>query len=130
MKIINEMVVRAVLAFGLIGMSQAVLAEQRVLNADEVAAMFSDKTVWGEHAFKEKKTMSYFSADGSFTGKQLDINETTKGKWSVYKKGRLFLERGGDNLCRKVVDDGGVIKKYKKKKHVFTYTKFEDGNKL
>ena len=127
MKIMNEMVVRAVLACGLIGMSQVVLAEQRTLTGDEVTAMFSDKTVWGEHAFKDKKTIGYFAADGSL----LKNKKESKGKWSVDKKGRLCIKKGGEKKCTKIVDDGGVIKKYNKKnKHVYTYTKFEDGNKL
>ena len=36
------------------GRSSDHLAEERVLTGDEVTAMFSDKTVWGEHAFKDK----------------------------------------------------------------------------
>ena len=132
MRIMNEMVVRFVLVFGLPGMSQVVLAEQRVLKAGEVTAMFSDKTVWGEHAFKDKKTIGYFAADGSFTGRNLaKKNKKSNGKWSVDKKGRLCLKKGGgEKKCRKLVDDDGVIKKYNDKKHVYTYTNFEDGNKL
>ena len=74
--------------------------------------------------------MSYFAADGNFNGKRLDKDRKSTGKWSVNEKGFLCLERGGDTKCRKVVDDDGAIRKNKGDKHVFTYTKFEDGNKL
>lgn len=129
MRIINEMVVRSVLAYCILGISQVALAEQRVLNADEVTAMFSDKTVWGEHAFKPKKSIVYLSSDGTYKSRRLDVDETNEGKWSVNKKGELCMKNKKEK-CRKVVDEDGVIKKYKKKKHVWTYTKFEEGNNL
>jgi len=130
MKKMNKKFVSTLLVFGIMGFSNLTLAEERVLTGDEVTAMFSDKTVWGEHAIKGYKSISYFAADGSYNGKNLTKNKKSKGKWSVDEKGQLCLDRKGDNLCRKVVDDGGVIKKYKGSKHVFTYTKFEEGNKL
>ena len=129
MRKINKNFISIVLMFGLMGFSSLILAEERTLTGDEVTAMFSDKTVWGEHAVKDKKSISYFAADGSYSGKNLTKNTKSKGKWSVDKKGRLCIDKG-DKKCRKIVDDGGEIKKYKKKKHVYTYTKFEDGNKL
>jgi hypothetical protein len=124
----NKKLISAFLVFGIMGFSNFTLAEERDLTGGEVTAMFSDKTVWGENA--KKKTISYFAADGSFNGKNLDNNKASKGKWSVDKEGQLCLDRKGKNKCRKVVDDGGLIKKYKGSKHVFTYTKFEEGNKL
>ena len=125
MKKINRKLVSTLFVFVIMGFSNLTLAEAPTLTGDEVMAMFSDKTVWGEHAFKDRKSIAYFAADGSWTN-----SKKSTGKWSVDKKGRLCLERGGDNKCRKVVNDGGVIRKYNKKKHVYTYTKFEDGNKL
>ncbi|GAG69768.1 unnamed protein product [marine sediment metagenome] len=111
MKMLNKRIVFSALIFVLMGMSQVVLAEQRTLTGDEVTAMFSDKTVWGEHAIKDKQTVGYFAADGSFTGRNL-ANKNTKstGKWSVDKKGRLCLKKGGEKKkCTTVVDDGGEI---------------------
>ena len=52
MKMLNKRIIFAVLTFGLIGMSQVALAETRDLTKDEIIAMFSDKTVWGNHAKK------------------------------------------------------------------------------
>lgn len=109
---------------------QLSLAEQRVLNADEIMATFSGKTAWGHHAFKPKNNMVYYSPDGKFKGKRLDKNKAVQGEWSVDKKDRLCIHKDGDVWCRKIFDDDGVIKKYKKSKHVWTFTKFEDGNKL
>jgi hypothetical protein len=130
MEIKSEMVVRSVLAFGLIVISHVVQAEQRDLNADEVTVMFSGNTATGEHAFKKKKSMVYFSPDGTYKGKRLDKNTSRQGKWSVDDKAQLCMEKDGDTRCRRVVDDNGTIKKYKKNKHVWTFTKFEDGDKL
>lgn len=66
MKIINEIVVRAVLAFGLMGISQVALAETRDLTKDEIIVMFSGNTVWGNHAKKSRKNMVYYAPDGTF----------------------------------------------------------------
>lgn len=128
---INKKFISVVLMFGLMGFSSLTFAEERTLTGDEITAMFSDKTVSGHHAFKEKKTINYFSADGTFKRIRLDNDESAEGKWWVDGKNRLCKEKKGDKkTCRGIVDDNGTIKKFKKKKHVWTYTKFEDGNKL
>ena len=148
-----------VLASCLIGISQVALAEKRALSADEVTAMFSDKTVWGHHTNKPKKYMVYYSPDGTFKRKrivegstnqngiavvlsssqsgggiyktkQVDTNKIVQGKWSVDEKGRLCIKKK-KKKCRMIVDDNGVIKRYKESNnHVWTFTKFEDGDKF
>ena len=130
MKMLNKRIIFAVLTFGLIGMSQVALAETRDLTKDEIIAMFSDKTVWGNHAKKDRRNKVYFAPDGTFKSKRLDEKGGSEGKWSVDDKNRLCMEKNGDTRCRTVVDKNGKIIKYKGKKHVWNYTKFEDGNKL
>ena len=132
MRILNKMVVRSVLAFGLIGMSQVSIAEMRDLTKDEIIAMFSDKTVWGNHAKRNKRNKVYYAPDGTFKSKRLDEIESGEGKWYVNEENLLCKESGETHemKCRRVVDKNGKIKKYKDKKHVWNFTKFEDGNKL
>ena len=128
MKILYEKMVFAVLAFGLIGMSQVALAETRDLTKDEIIVMFSDKTVWGNHARKNRRNKVYYAPDGTFKGKRLDEIGGGEGKWYVDDANLLCIEKEGDTRCRRVVDKNGKIKKYKGKKHVWNYTKFKDGN--
>ena len=120
----------AILAFGFVGMSQPALAEQRDLNKDEIMAKFSDKTVSGHHATNDMKSITYFAADGTFKGKRLDKEGITEGKWTADDKNLLCRGKEGNRNCRRVVDDNGTIKIYNEKDHVWTYTKFENGNKL
>ena len=127
---INKKFISIVLMFGLMGFSSLTFAEKRTLTGDEVTAMFSDKTVWGNHAKKDNRNKVYFAPDGTFKSKRLDGSGGSEGKWSVDDENRLCMEKNGDTRCRTVVDKNGKIIKYKGKKHVWNYTKFEDGNKL
>lgn len=136
MKIINEMVIRAVLAFGLMGMSQVALAETRDLTKDEIMATFSDKTAWGKSTKRgkrnDKRVKVYYAPDGTFKSKRLDEREECEGKWYVNEENLLCKESVNCNemKCRRIVDKNGTIKKYKGYDHVGTFTKFKDGNKL
>jgi hypothetical protein len=137
MKMLNKRIFFAVLTFGLIGMSQVALAEMRDLTKNEIIAMFSGKTVWGEKANKGlmsvkrsiKRNMVYYAPDGTFKSKRLDEKESSEGKWYVNEENLLCKENiDGDMKCRRVVDKNGKIIKYKGKKHVSNLTKFKDGN--
>ena len=129
MKMLNKRIVFAVLTFGLMGTSQAVLAEMRDLTKDEIIAMFSGKTVWGKHARKDKRNMVYFAPDGSMKNKRLDERESYEGKWDVNEENRLCRENIDGNMkCFRVVDKNGKILLYKDLKHVWYFTKFKDGN--
>ena len=132
MKLLNKRIVFAVLAFGLIGTSQVALAEKRDLTKDEIIEMFSDKTVWGNHAEKGRRKEVYFAPDGTFRQRRYSKRDTwlNEGKWYVNDENLLCMEKNGETKCRRVVDKNGKIKIYKGKKHVWNYTKFKDGNKL
>jgi len=138
MKMLNKRIVFPVLTFGLIGMSQVALAEVRDLTKDEIIAMFSGKTVWGDKVDKGirsrsrsiKRNMVYYAPDGTFKSKRLDEKGAGEGKWYVNEENLLCKESGKKHKmkCRRVVDKNGKIKKYKDKKHVWNFTKFKDGN--
>ena len=138
MKILNKRIVIVVLALGLTGMSQVALAETRDLTKDEIIAMFSGKTVWGEIANKGlmsakrsiKRNMVYYAPDGTFKSKRLDEKESGEGKWYVNEENLLCKESGKTHKmkCRRVVDKNGKIKKYNGEKHVWNFSKFKDGN--
>jgi hypothetical protein len=130
MKIFYEKMFFVVLAFGLIGMSQVALAETRDLTKDEIIEMFSDKTVWGNHARKNKRDKVYFASDGTLKSEVYErhIDWESEGKWYVNDENQLCMEKEGDTRCLRVVDKNGKIIKYKGKKHVWNYTKFKDGN--
>ncbi|GMR05646.1 MAG: hypothetical protein BMS9Abin25_0221 [Gammaproteobacteria bacterium] len=130
MQLRDKRIIFAALTFGLIGINQVALAEMRDLTKDEIIEMFSGKTVWGNHARKNKRHMVYFSPDGTFKGKRLDKDGETEGKWYVDDENLLCKVKDGDTKCRRVVDKNGKIKKYKGKKKVWNYTKFKDGNCL
>ncbi len=130
MKAIYKKMALFALGSFLLASTQVALAEMRDLTKDEIMTTFSDKTVWGNHARKEKRTRVYFSPDGTYKSKRLDEKGSAEGKWSVNDNNQLCMERDGDTKCRRVVDKKGKIKKYKGKKHVWNYTKFKDGNQL
>jgi len=126
---INKKLVSALLVLGIMGFSNLTLAETRDLTEDEIVTMFSDKTAWGKHAKTDKSNKVYFAPDGTYKSKRLDKSGGSEGTWSV-DGSDLCVKKNGDTRCRKVVDKNGNIIKYKGKKHVWTYTKFEDGNQL
>ncbi len=130
MKTINKKIALSALVSFLLVTTQVALAEMRDLTKDEIMTMFSNKTVWGNHARNDKRAKVYFSADGTFTARRLDERGGSKGNWSVNDENQMCMERDGDTRCRRVVDKKGKIKKYKGKKHVWNYTKFKDGNQL
>ena len=127
----NKKLLSALLVSFLLSASQAALAGWEDMTAEEITAAFSGKTAWGNHAIKNRRNMVYFAPDGTFKGKRLDEKGSGEGKWSV-DGSNLCLEKEGDTRCRRCAQKkkNGKIRKYKGKKHVWTYTKFEDGNKL
>ena len=131
-------IIFSALTFGLIGTSQVALAEMRDLTKDEIIAMFSGKTVWGDKEPKvtrsfrlpAKRNKVYYAPDGTFKSKRLDEKGSGEGKWYVNEENLLCKESGKKHKmkCRRIVDKNGKIKKYKGKKHVWNFTKFKDGN--
>jgi len=127
----NKKLVSALLVSCLLVVSHTALAGWEDMTAEDITAAFSGKTAWGNHAIKDKRNMVYFAADGSWKSKRLNEKGGSEGKWSV-DGSNLCMEKEGDTRCRRCAQKkkDGKIRKYKGKKHVWTYTKFEDGNKL
>lgn len=132
MKMLLKTLVFCFISCGLITATQVVVAEERELSKDEVTALFSGKTATGNHPRKNRASTVYFAPDGAWKGKGMAGGKQVQnqGKWSVDGEGRLCMEKNGDTRCRRVVDDNGVIKKYKQDKLTWTYTKFEDGDQV
>lgn len=104
------------------------------MSKEELVSSFSGKTVYGKHAFKSKKGITWHSPDGKAVSRYAGEG-TLKGKWWVSKKnGKFCLERGGKKRCQWVVKQSdGTYFKYKQTKqgalkHIWTYTKVVDGN--
>jgi len=125
-----KIIVCSALAFGLTGMSQVALAEMRDLTKNEITETFSGKTVWSNHANKNRSSKTYYAPDGTLKNKRSKDIGTREGKWYVDDKNLLCKEYDGDTKCRRVVDKSGKLKMYKGKKHVGNYKKFKDGNCL
>jgi hypothetical protein len=101
------------------------------LTADEVKALITNKTAYGNQGFTKKKIDRYFDASGKSSGIR------GVGTWRVDNDGQLCQtgSAGSSEKCRAVKKDGDVYKKYliinkpnKPHKQVATYTKIVDGN--
>ncbi|MFP3874941.1 MAG: hypothetical protein ACLFV1_10860 [Thiohalophilus sp.] len=102
------------------------------LNADQVKALFSDKTVEYRHERLGFKFVVYHGPDGSLRGTR-DGEPMSELRWSVNEQGELCIAYGGKNRCQPIMKDNGIYKKYVagkdgKKKTVVTYQRFIDGN--
>jgi hypothetical protein len=101
------------------------------LSAEEVKSLFTNRTSSGHHAFKNEQGSRYFDESGKSSG------TTGTGTWRVNKEGMLCVSNDGNSneRCRHISKSGDKYKKYKIRKnvmkghkHVWTYTKIEDGN--
>jgi hypothetical protein len=109
-------------------------AEER-LNNEQIKSLFSGKTTYGQHAFKDNSGYMYRKEDGTFVAYRKTRGKVT-GTWSV--KDNMFCRKpdGRDFGCREVYDQGdGTFRFYvqpknliKPRKHVWTITKIVDGN--
>jgi len=102
------------------------------MSADEVKALVTGKTTIGHHAFKDSDGAGYFDASGKTYGKNRGL-----GTWRVKSDGAHCIKNDGSKKerCRYIKKDGDVYKRYvvkgdvmKSHKHVWTWTKIEDGN--
>jgi len=121
----------SIAAFCFLLVSPFVLADS-YLSADEVKTLLTGKTVIGHHAFKNQKGARYFDTSGITVG----LNKGP-GKWRVKSDGMRCVKNDGSTKekCRYIKKDGDEYKLYKAPnnvmkghKHVWTWTKIEDGN--
>ena len=102
------------------------------LTADQLTALFSDKTVESITAVKERVSLSYYASDGKM--RQTRNGQTRFGTWRVRADGRICLQMEQlREKCRIIVKKDGIYKKYivrKSGRHQNTvnYLKFWSGN--
>jgi len=102
------------------------------LNADQVKALFSDKTVEYQHERLGFKFIVYHAPDGSLRGTR-EGELMSELQWSVNERGELCIAYGGKKRCQPIMKENGVYKKYTvgkdgEKKTMVTYRRFIDGN--
>jgi len=104
------------------------------LNAAEVTALFSDKTVESVVVGSGRVSTTYYDPNGQV--RQLQNGQQRVGTWQVREDGRMCLdmEDGGDK-CRIIVKEGDTYRKYivklsGKHQHVIDYRSFRNGNPL
>ncbi|MDZ7661680.1 hypothetical protein [Thiohalophilus sp.] len=102
------------------------------LNADQVRALFSGKTIEYQHERLGFKFVVYHAPDGSLRGTR-EGQLMSELQWSVNEQGELCIAYGGKNRCQPIMKDNGVYKKYTvgkdgQKKTVVTYQRFIEGN--
>lgn len=102
------------------------------LTAEELTALFSDKTVESVTAVRGRVSLSYYSPTGEV--RQERNGRERFGQWRVTNSGRICLQMEQlPEKCRIVVKEGREYKKYIVRKngqhqHSVTYRKFVNGN--
>ncbi len=109
------------------------------LNAEQVKALFTDKTTYATHVRKDFDITTYFASDGTLISIRKGDEQWT-GKWRVESDGKHCIRLNDPysgvakiERCMIVKDDGGTYKRFKIKKngdlkHIITYKRFADGN--
>ena len=103
------------------------------LNAAQVTALFSGKTVESVLDSSGRVSLTYYNPNGQL--RQLQEGQLRNGQWRVRDDGRICLQFAGnsDDKCRIIVKEGTVYRKYIVKLNgqhqpVITYKSFRDGN--
>ena len=102
------------------------------LDAAEVTALFSEKTVESTLDENGRVRLTYYSPNGEL--RQQKKGEKRGGTWWVKQNGRICLQfEGGKKTCRVIVKEGSLYRKYIVKKDgnhqgIITYTSFRNGN--
>lgn len=107
---------------------------QGALQAEELVALFSNKTVYSVTAEAERESVSYYAPSGEIRQKRNGI--TRYGRWRVTDNHRICLQMEDlPEKCRIVVKENGGYRKYIVHKsgqhqHSVSYPRFEQGNPL
>jgi hypothetical protein len=110
-----------------IGLGASAFAAE-MMTGDEIAALISGNTTYGEHAWKDLHGYAYRSPDGTFVSRNFP-GGLIAGTWTV--KGDVYCEKRGDVYCHEIQDMGdGTYKHFAvgTGKHVATWTKITPGN--
>jgi len=112
--------------------SMAVPLPPGTLNAAEVTALFSGKTVESRLDETGRISLTYYNPDGRLH--QLQEGRIRNGSWRVKDNGRICLQmEQKSERCRIIVNEGTVYRKYVVKadgshQPIITYTSFRKGN--
>jgi len=110
----------------------ALPAGAETLNADQVKALFSDKTVEYQHEKLGFKFVVYHAPDGTLRGSR-NGQPMSELQWSVNDKGELCISYNQHNRCHPIRHADGAYQKYTRDKNgetkiLVTYRRFIDGN--
>jgi len=113
-------------------MMLAQTARAETLDAEQVKALFTDKTVEYQHERLGFDFVVYHAPDGSLRGTR-DGQPMGELQWSVNDQGELCIAYNQKKRCQPIMKDNGVYKKYTvgkdgQKTTVVTYRQFLDGN--
>lgn len=113
-----------------IGLSAQCLAADP-LDAQQVKALLSNKTLEATNEVRNVPLLTYFAADGQ--GAQRVGGGAARpraGKWRVDDKGRHCVKwEGQEETCHAIVPQGdGTYRRYDDSRHVVTIHKIHDGN--
>jgi hypothetical protein len=102
-----------------------------VLTEAQIRKLFSNKTVKGIHNSSGSKFKRYFGENG-YLAESRSGKEKRTGHWSASNEGLCLSWEDGQEKCRELIKEGGVVKQYKsdesgEKKLTVTYQKFKDG---
>lgn len=103
-----------------------------MLHADELTALFSDRTVLSRTVVKKRESTTYYHPGGGV--RQLRNGKRRFGHWRVTRDDRICLQmETSREKCRIVVKEGERYRKYVVKKDgnhqpTVDYVQFWDGN--
>ena len=99
------------------------------LNAEQLKALYSGKTVEATNMTNNVSFTNYLSPDGR-VAQVTKSGAKKKGTWRVDDSGKHCVQWEGDKeFCHTVVPQGdGTYKRYAGDKHVVTVHKVTDGN--
>ena len=128
----QTLMIKSTLIAGLLTLTLGPAFADEDLNADEVKALFSGKTVSWVHHKKGNTGTGYFAPDGKLTGLRNGKDKIKYG-WTVNEEGELCIDKGSETNCRVIEKSGDEIRKIKvkpngKRIHIMTYSDFVDGN--
>ena len=108
------------------------VAAAETLHADQVKALFSDRTVEYRHEKLGFEFVVYHAPDGSLRGTR-DGQPMGELQWSVNDRGELCIAYNRKQSCHPIMNDNGIYKKYTvtdngERKILLTYRRFIDGN--
>jgi hypothetical protein len=110
-----------------IGLCASAHAGEQMLG-DQIEALISGNTTYGEHAWKDQHGYAYRRSDGTYVSQNYPGGRIT-GTWII--KGDIYCEKRRDVYCHEIHDMGdGTYRNLavKTRKHVATWSKVVPGN--